>query len=71
VSVLDLSDAPTDDRIRYFKTDVSSNEDVERAVEGTVAWTRETGAQLGGVLCAAGVAVANKVSTDSTAYCGY
>ena len=39
--------------------------EIEKAVEGTVAWTKETGVALGGVVNCAGVGVASKVTSPS------
>ena len=65
VSILDVSPAPgaisDSSRVRYFQTDISKEAEVERAVDGTVGWTRESGAQLGGVVNAAGVGTVGKV----------
>jgi NAD(P)-dependent dehydrogenase (short-subunit alcohol dehydrogenase family) len=48
-------------RARFFETDVSNTESVEQAVNGTAAWIKETGKELGGVVAAAGVGAAQKV----------
>ncbi|KAF8577724.1 short chain type dehydrogenase [Ramaria rubella] len=48
-------------RFRFFKTDITDTGEVEEAVAGTVAWAGETGAVLGGVVNAAGVATVGKV----------
>ena len=68
VSLLDLNaDAGAElveefgSRARFFETDVSSTESVEQAVNGTAAWIKETGKELGGVVAAAGVGAAQKV----------
>jgi 3-hydroxyacyl-CoA dehydrogenase / 3-hydroxy-2-methylbutyryl-CoA dehydrogenase len=49
------------ERSRFFETDVSDTKSVEKAVEGSVAWARETGKPLAGVVAAAGVGAAAKV----------
>lgn len=41
---------------RFFACDVTDSESVKKAVKGTVAWVRETGRPLGGVVPAAGIA---------------
>ncbi|SPO02526.1 probable 3-hydroxyacyl-CoA dehydrogenase [Cephalotrichum gorgonifer] len=41
---------------RFFPCDVTSTESIARAVEGTVAWVKETGKELGGIVPAAGIA---------------
>ena len=58
MSILDLKDSPdlSSDRVKFFKTDITSDSDVSNAVEGTAAWTQTTGAPLGGVVASAGVA---------------
>ena len=66
VSVLDLREnadlsAKDGERVRFFKTDVTNEKDVSNAVEGTVTWTQQTGAQLGGLVNCAGVATAAKI----------
>jgi len=64
VSILDLSALPSSQnssRTIFFEIDISKTKDVERAVEGTVAWAEKTGALLGGVVNAAGVGTIGKV----------
>lgn len=64
VSILDRSSPPTDlpsAHLKFFETDVTKPEQVESAVDGTVAWTKETGAALGGLIACAGVGIAAKV----------
>jgi NAD(P)-dependent dehydrogenase (short-subunit alcohol dehydrogenase family) len=68
ISLLDLNaDAGAElvkefgSRARFFETDVSSTASVEQAVNGTAAWIKETGKELGGVVAAAGVGAAQKV----------
>ncbi|KAI5121872.1 hypothetical protein M0805_001080 [Coniferiporia weirii] len=63
VSVLDLheNDELRGERVRFFKTDITADGEVEAAVEGTVSWAKETGATLGGVVNCAGIATAAKV----------
>jgi len=39
----------------FVKTDITNVEQVQNAVDHTVAWTRETGAELGGVINSAGI----------------
>lgn len=73
VSLLDLNaDAGAElvrefgSRARFFETDVSSTESVQVAVEGTAAWIKESGMELGGVVAAAGVGAAQKVCSTLT-----
>jgi len=47
--------------VRFFKTDVTDTESAAAAVEGTLAWIKETGKELGGVIAAAGVASPAKI----------
>jgi NAD(P)-dependent dehydrogenase (short-subunit alcohol dehydrogenase family) len=65
VSIVDLK-PPQDpglssSRVKFFQTDISKVEDIEKAVEGVVVWTKETGALLGGVINCAGIGTAGKV----------
>lgn len=48
-------------RAQFFKVDVSSTSDLEKAVNGTIEWVKQTGAPLGGVIASAGVAAPAKV----------
>ncbi|KAF8649282.1 hypothetical protein AX16_005910 [Volvariella volvacea WC 439] len=65
VAVLDRSPPPAElassSRVKFFKLDITKNEQVEQAVEGAVQWTEQTGARLGGVVNCAGVASAAKI----------
>jgi 3-hydroxyacyl-CoA dehydrogenase/3-hydroxy-2-methylbutyryl-CoA dehydrogenase len=65
VAVLDLSE-PSEDlvnntNIKYWKTDVTKVNEIEKAVEEAAAWANETGKPLAGAICSAGVGVASKV----------
>jgi NAD(P)-dependent dehydrogenase (short-subunit alcohol dehydrogenase family) len=42
-------------RSKFFETDVSDTSAISKAVNGTVAWTKETGKAIGGVVAGAGV----------------
>ncbi|KZT25146.1 NAD(P)-binding protein [Neolentinus lepideus HHB14362 ss-1] len=64
VAILDLSEPPDElfeglayarTRVRHWKTDVGSLEQLQAAVDGAAKWSQETGVKLGGVLCCAGV----------------
>ncbi|TRM65423.1 3-hydroxy-acyl-CoA-dehydrogenase [Schizophyllum amplum] len=71
VSVLDLSAPPEDarvsPRVRFFSTDITDADAIEAAVEGSAAWTQESGAPLAGVINCAGVGIAAKlISVDKT-----
>jgi phosphoribosylaminoimidazolecarboxamide formyltransferase/IMP cyclohydrolase len=64
---MDIQDIPESARStlgtkgRYFKTDLTKDAEVERAVEESVTWSKQTGAKLGGVVNCGGVVVAHKV----------
>ncbi|ESK93179.1 3-hydroxyacyl- dehydrogenase [Moniliophthora roreri MCA 2997] len=64
ISILDRSPPPSElssSQTKFFQTDITKVDEIERAVEDTVAWTKETGAVLGGVINCAGVGVAAKI----------
>jgi NAD(P)-dependent dehydrogenase (short-subunit alcohol dehydrogenase family) len=42
-------------RARFFETDVTDTQAIASAVEGTVAWVKGTGKNIGGVVAGAGV----------------
>ncbi|KAF2638266.1 NAD(P)-binding protein [Massarina eburnea CBS 473.64] len=42
-------------RAKFFETDVSSTDSIASAIQGTVAWIKETGKDIGGVVAGAGV----------------
>ena len=42
-------------RAKFFETDVTSTEAIAAAIERTVAWVKETGKEIGGVIAGAGV----------------
>ena len=66
VSIVDRQPLPSSElastHVKFFKTDITKVEEIKEAVEGTVAWTEETGAEFGGVVNCAGVGVAGKAS---------
>lgn len=67
VSIVDLKppndlELQSSSHIKFFQTDVSNVNEIEKAVDGTVAWTKGTGAALGGVINCAGVGTVGKVS---------
>ncbi|CAI4218483.1 unnamed protein product [Parascedosporium putredinis] len=41
--------------VRFFQCDVTETESITKAVEGTVAWVKQSGRPLGGIIPAAGV----------------
>ncbi|KAK7031684.1 3-hydroxy-acyl-CoA dehydrogenase, partial [Favolaschia claudopus] len=60
VVVLDRADpqeAFEGDHILFIRVDITRLDDLERAVQQTVAWTEKTGALLGGVINCAGVGI--------------
>jgi len=66
ISILDVK--PNQDLMKvlgnqgkFFEVDVREVDQLEAAVEGTVSWTKETKAILGGVVNCAGVATASKM----------
>jgi 3-hydroxyacyl-CoA dehydrogenase / 3-hydroxy-2-methylbutyryl-CoA dehydrogenase len=65
VAILDRSE-PSEallksSRVKYFAVDIREVYQISDAVEGTVKWTKETGAALGGVVNCAGVGTAAKI----------
>ncbi len=42
-------------RSKFFETDVSDTDAITAAVQGSVAWAKETGKEIGGVIAGAGV----------------
>jgi NAD(P)-dependent dehydrogenase (short-subunit alcohol dehydrogenase family) len=70
ISIVDRSPPPADllsnANVRYFDTDITKVDQIERAVEATVDWTKETHALLGGVVNCAGVGVVSKVFLHSS-----
>jgi NAD(P)-dependent dehydrogenase (short-subunit alcohol dehydrogenase family) len=42
-------------RAKFFEIDVTDTDAIASAVQGTVAWTKETGKEIGGVVAGAGV----------------
>jgi len=64
VAILDRAPPPSvieGDQVRFFQTDITLVGAIEKAVEETVAWTKETGAALGGVINCAGVGAGAKI----------
>ncbi|KAJ7498053.1 3-hydroxyacyl-CoA dehydrogenase [Mycena galericulata] len=64
ISILDRSPPPAElptSRVKFFETDITKVEEIERAVDGTVEWTVVTEAPLGGVINCAGVGTAAKI----------
>lgn len=64
VSIMDRTAPPPDlpiSHVRFYETDITKVEQIETAVEDTVAWANMTGAVLGGVINCAGVGSAAKI----------
>lgn len=59
------------ERLRFFRTDVSSTESVRAAVQGSIDWLKQTGKELGGVIAVAGVANPSKVRVDVPSICNF
>lgn len=62
VALLDLnSESGTEiatslgERAKFFETDVSDTDSIADAVQGSIAWVKQTGKDIGGVVAAAGV----------------
>lgn len=66
-AVVDVQDIPEElqrdlgTKARYFKADLTQDEDVRRVARLANEWSKETGAKLGGVVNCAGVGTAQKV----------
>ena len=52
------------ERAHFYRTDVTDTDSIAEAVKGIVAWTKETGKAIGGVIAAAGVGFPGKVRYD-------
>jgi len=64
VSILDRSPPPDNivgPQVKFYQIDITIVAEIEKAVEETVAWTKQTGAILRGVVNSAGVAAAAKI----------
>ncbi|BFZ62678.1 hypothetical protein YB2330_003784 [Saitoella coloradoensis] len=66
VAVLDLNPGEglieaSSGKAKFWKVDVTKTSDIEKAVAGVMQWTKETEAELGGIVCCAGVASAAKI----------
>ena len=63
VAVLDLRENPDlrGDSVKFFKVDITNDNEVDASVDAVIAWTKETGAPIGGVVNCAGIATAAKV----------
>ncbi|KDQ50133.1 hypothetical protein JAAARDRAFT_42314 [Jaapia argillacea MUCL 33604] len=65
IAILDLSPPPSDllehKGVKFWKTDVTNVDQIEKAVEESAKWAKESGKPIGGVICSAGVATAAKI----------
>lgn len=52
-------------KTKFFEANVLETESIAAAVNGAVAWSKETGKDIGGVIAAAGVSTPAKVSLSS------
>jgi 3-hydroxyacyl-CoA dehydrogenase/3-hydroxy-2-methylbutyryl-CoA dehydrogenase len=50
-------------KTKFFECNVLETESVDAAVKGALAWVKETGKEIGGVVAAAGVSNPAKVSS--------
>jgi 3-hydroxyacyl-CoA dehydrogenase/3-hydroxy-2-methylbutyryl-CoA dehydrogenase len=48
-------------KVKFFETNVLETESIAAAVKGALAWAKETGNEVGGVIAAAGVSSPAKV----------
>lgn len=72
ISLLDLNPPPSDSsfpdhHILFTKTDVSSTDSLQAALQATLKWTANTSAPLSGVICSAGIGTAGLVLPKQTA----
>lgn len=51
-------------KVKFYELDITQVEDIVKVVEQVVAWTKETGAFLGGIINCAGVGTAAKVGEE-------
>ena len=49
-------------KTKFFEANVLETESISAAVKGALAWIKETGKEVGGVIAAAGVSTPAKVS---------
>lgn len=68
--IVNESESDSSGRVFFVKTDITKVEEVESAVERTVSWTEQTGAPLGGVVNAAGIANVERVRRYLAQYVG-
>lgn len=66
IAVFDLRENPGQieklgNRVKFFKVDVTKDNDIEHGARSVVEWTKSTGAILGGVINCAGGGIPAKV----------
>jgi phosphoribosylaminoimidazolecarboxamide formyltransferase/IMP cyclohydrolase len=52
---------PATNRAKFWELDITEVEDIIKAVEEVISWTKQTGALLGGIINCAGVGTGAKV----------
>lgn len=52
-------------KTKFFEANVLETESIAAAVKGALAWSKETGKEIGGVIAAAGVSTPAKVHLRS------
>lgn len=70
VAILDMNEELAQDvvkqigggKTKFFEANVLETESIAAAVKGALAWSKETGKEIGGVIAAAGVSTPAKVS---------
>jgi hypothetical protein len=53
-------------KTKFFEANVLETESIAAAVKGALAWSKETGKEIGGVIAAAGVSTPAKVCLASS-----
>lgn len=63
MAILDLHENSDlrNNETKFFKVDITNDNEVESSVDGVIKWSKETGAPIGGVVNCAGIATAAKV----------
>ena len=56
-------------KTKFFEANVLETESIAAAVKGALAWSKETGMEIGGVVAAAGVSTPAKVKVCSCSCC--
>ena len=61
----ELVDEIGEGKVKFFEANVLETESIAAAVKGALAWSKETGKEIGGVIAAAGVSTPAKVCSVS------